>query len=116
MKKEQNMVQYIEQKGGDIMQAVNYSDFRTNMKNYLDKAEREDDIVVITRKKGSGNGVYMPLDVFNRMQAELSSYKETTYLLSSNANKDNLLKSIEEHKNSKLKKISIKELNELSLD
>jgi antitoxin YefM len=98
------------------MQAVNYSDFRTNMKSYLDKAEKEDDIVVITRKKGVGNGVYMPLDVFNRMQSELSSYKETIYLLSSSANKENLLQSIEEHKKSKLKKISMKELNEMSFD
>lgn len=45
-----------------------------------------------------------------------SPYKETTYLLSSNVNKENLLKSIEEHKNSKLKKVSIKKSNEIILN
>lgn len=97
------------------MQAVNYSEFRTHMKEYCDKAEKEEDIVVITRKKGMGNGIYMPLDVFNRLMQELSSYRETTYLLGGN-NKEHLLKSMEEHKESKVKKMSLQTLEELNLD
>ena len=97
------------------MQAVTYSDFRTNMKNCIDKAEKEDDIVVITRKKGSGNGVYMPLDVYNRIQSELSSLKETLYLLSSKENKRILNQAIEEHKNHRVKKIALEDLEMIEI-
>lgn len=98
------------------MQAVNYSEFRTHMKEYCDKAEKEEDIVVITRKKGTGNGIYMPLDVFNRLMQELSSYRETSYLLSENRNKEHIMKGIEEHKKNKIKKISLEALEELNID
>lgn len=98
------------------MQAVTYSDFRTHMKEYCDQAAKEDDIVIITRKKGNGNGVYMPLEVFNRMKEELESYKETAYLLSSEANRKNILESIKEHKNGKIVKKSIDELEGIDFD
>lgn len=98
------------------MQAVNYSEFRTHMKEYCDRAEKEEDIVVITRKKGAGNGIYMPLEVFNNLMQELSSYRETSYVLSGTANKEHLMESIEEHKRRKVKKMSLEALEELKID
>lgn len=69
------------------MTTVNYTDFRANLKSWLDKVIDDVSSVVI-RRKGGKDLVLISLDEYN-------SLKETTYLLSGK-NRDVLLKSIEE--------------------
>jgi len=69
------------------METVNFSDFRGNLKHWLDKAVNDVSELIITRKSGK-DLVLISLDEYNSM-------KETTYLLSGK-NRDVLLKSIAE--------------------
>ncbi len=80
------------------MDAVNYSDFRKNLKNYFDKAVRNHEPLIVTRK--TDNMVIMSLEDYN-------SIMETNYLLKNRANAKNLMESIEqlESRNSVIKTI-----------
>jgi antitoxin YefM len=69
------------------METVNYTDFRSNVKHWLDKVMNDVSDIVIKRKN-SKDLVLISLDEYN-------SLKETTYLLTGK-NRDILLKSIEE--------------------
>ncbi|MGL6099320.1 MAG: type II toxin-antitoxin system Phd/YefM family antitoxin [Fusobacteriaceae bacterium] len=57
------------------MVAVSYSHFRNNLKKFCDYAESEGEVVIVTRKNGQGNGVYLPIENYNEMVKELSKYK-----------------------------------------
>jgi antitoxin YefM len=69
------------------METVNYTDFRSNVKHWLDKVMNDVSDIVIKRKN-SKDLILISLDEYN-------SLKETTYLLTGK-NRDILLKSIEE--------------------
>lgn len=69
------------------METVNYSDFRTNLKHWLDKVVNDVSDVIIKRKSGK-DLVLISLDEYN-------SLKETNYLLSGK-NRDVLVNSIKE--------------------
>ena len=69
------------------METVNYTDFRSNLKHWLDKAVNDVCDITIRRKNGK-DLVIITLDEYN-------SLKETTYLLSGE-NRDLLLNSIKE--------------------
>ncbi|WP_044400646.1 type II toxin-antitoxin system Phd/YefM family antitoxin [Lacinutrix sp. Hel_I_90] len=69
------------------METVNYTDFRSNLKHWLDKVVNDVSDIVIKRKSGK-DLVLISLDEYN-------SLKETTYLLTGK-NRDILLKSIKE--------------------
>jgi antitoxin YefM len=69
------------------METVNYTDFRSNLKYWLDKVVNDVSDIVIKRKN-SKDLVLISLDEYN-------SLKETTYLLTGK-NRDILLKSIKE--------------------
>lgn len=69
------------------METVNYTDFRSNLKYWLDKVVNDVSDLVIKRKGGK-DLVVISLDEYN-------SLKETTYLLTGK-NRDVLLNSIEE--------------------
>jgi antitoxin YefM len=69
------------------METLNYTDFRSNVKHWLDKVMNDVSDIVIKRKN-SKDLVLISLDEYN-------SLKETTYLLTGK-NRDILLKSIEE--------------------
>ncbi len=69
------------------METVNYTDFRSNLKHWLDKVINDVSDLVIKRKGGK-DLVLISLDEYN-------SLKETTYLLTGK-NRDILLKSIKE--------------------
>ncbi|MCL9981133.1 MAG: type II toxin-antitoxin system prevent-host-death family antitoxin [Bacteroidia bacterium] len=69
------------------MEIVNYTEFRTNLKNWLDKAVDDVCDIVIKRKNGK-DLVLVSLDEYN-------SLKETAYLLTGK-NRDILLNSIKE--------------------
>jgi len=69
------------------MEIVNYTEFRTNLKHWFNKAVNDVSEIVIKRKN-SKDLVLVSLDEYN-------SLKETSYLLTGK-NRDILLKSIEE--------------------
>ncbi len=60
------------------MQVVNYSDFRKNLKENLDEACDNNEVMVVSREKNK-NVVVISLDEYN-------SWQETNHLLSSDAN------------------------------
>jgi antitoxin YefM len=78
------------------MMAANYTEFRINLKKYLDKVEESNETLII--KRGSGKGtVLISLDEYN-------SIMETVHLLSSKTNSDRLYESIQQMKEGKVVK------------
>ena len=75
------------------MKAANFTEFRTNLKQYLDEVEKDNETLIT--KRGSGHGtVLISLDEFN-------SILETVHLLSSKKNADRLYESIKQMKSGK---------------
>jgi antitoxin YefM len=72
------------------MIAANFSEFRTQLKKYLDSVEDNNETLIVKRKTGKGT-VMISLDEYN-------SIMETVYLLSSKANSDRLYESIDQMK------------------
>ena len=72
------------------MLAANYSEFRGDLKKFLDNVEFNNETLVIKRGKGKGT-VMISLDEYN-------SLMETVHLLSSKANADRLYESIQQMK------------------
>ncbi len=72
------------------MIAANYTEFRTELKKFLDKVENNHETLVIKRKSGKGT-VLISLEEYN-------SIMETVHLLSSKANADRLYESIQQMK------------------
>ena len=75
------------------MIAANYSEFRTDLKKYLDSVEDNNETLIIKRKTGKG-AVMISLDEYN-------SIMETMHLLSSKKNADRLYESIKQLKSGK---------------
>jgi len=72
------------------MLAANYSEFRGDLKKFLDNVEFNKETLIIKRGKGNGT-VLISLDEYN-------SLMETVHLLSTKANADHLYESIEQMK------------------
>ncbi len=72
------------------MIAANFTEFRTELKKFLDNVENNHETLVIKRKSGKGT-VMISLDEYN-------SIMETVHLLSSKANADRLYESIQQMK------------------
>lgn len=75
------------------MLAANYSEFRGDLKKFLDNVEKNNETLIIKRGKGRGT-VMISLDEYN-------SLMETVHLLSSKANADRLYESIQQMKEGK---------------
>ena len=76
------------------MIAANFTEFRTNLKTFLDNVEENNETLII--KRGSGKGtVLISLDEYN-------SIMETMHLLKSKANADRLFESIKQMKEGKV--------------
>ncbi len=75
------------------MTTVTYTNFRQNLAHYLDKTEQDCEEIVIARSKGR-NTILVSLDHFLSLQ-------ETGHLLSSQANRKHLEKSLREAKTGK---------------
>ncbi|NOX67529.1 MAG: prevent-host-death protein [Chlorobi bacterium] len=75
------------------MIAANYTEFRTDLKKYLDEVEENNETLIIKRKTGKGT-VIISLDEYN-------SIMETVHLLSSKTNADRLFESIQQMKDGK---------------
>lgn len=75
------------------MIVANYTEFRNELKNYLDNVEFNHETLII--KRGSGKGtVLISLDEYN-------SIMETLHILSSKKNAKRLFESIEQMKTGK---------------
>ena len=75
------------------MLAANYSEFRGDLKKFLDSVEKNNETLIIKRGKGKG-AVMISLDEYN-------SLMETVHLLSSKVNADRLYESIQQMKEGK---------------
>ena len=75
------------------MIAANFSEFRTQLKKYLDDVEDNNETLIVKRKTGKGT-VVISLDEYN-------SIMETVHLLSSKINADRLYESIRQMKEGK---------------
>ncbi|MBL0913112.1 MAG: type II toxin-antitoxin system Phd/YefM family antitoxin [Bacteroidia bacterium] len=84
------------------MEVVNYSEFRKNLKEHLDKASDDAEVVVVSRSKDK-NVVVISLDEYN-------SWMETLHLLKTEANRERLRESIKSLKN---KNVIVKNLKDL---
>ncbi len=73
------------------MIAANFTEFRTELKKFLDNVENNYETLIIKRKSGKGT-VMISLEEYN-------SIMETVHLLSSRANADRLYESIRQMKN-----------------
>ncbi len=72
------------------MMAANFSEFRAELKRFLDSVEDDNETLIIKRKSGKGT-VMISLEEYN-------SIMETLHLLSSKKNADRLYESIEQMK------------------
>lgn len=75
------------------MIAANYSEFRNELKSYLDNVEFNNETLII--KRGSGKGTVLI------SLAEYNSIMETLHLLSSKKNAKRLFESIEQMRTGK---------------
>lgn len=84
------------------MIAANYSELRTDLKNYLDNVEDNNETLIVKRANGKG-AVIISL-------AEYNSIMETLHLLSSQKNADRLRKSIKQMKVGKSVSVKLTDL------
>jgi len=75
------------------MIAANYSEFRGDLKKFLDSVEKDNETLIIKRSKGKG-AVMISLDEYN-------SIMETMHLLSSKANADRLYEAMRQFNDGK---------------
>lgn len=78
------------------MNIASTSNFRKNIKSYVDKVDQDQEPLIITRSDNV-SVVVLPLTTFN-------SYVETDYLLRSPANATRLRRSVEDARLGKVKK------------
>jgi antitoxin YefM len=78
------------------MDVLNYTEFRNNLTENLNKVASDSEVLVVSRGKGK-NVVVMSLDEYN-------AFKETIYLTSTKANRKRLDDAIEEMEKGKFKK------------
>jgi antitoxin YefM len=87
------------------MLSANITDFRKEMKKYLDLVIEDFETLIINRGKGKG-AVLISLDEYN-------SLMETMYLLSTKANADHLYESIKQFREGKVVVKDLKDLKDL---
>ncbi|NMM48526.1 type II toxin-antitoxin system Phd/YefM family antitoxin [Marinigracilibium pacificum] len=75
------------------MEITTYSNFRQNLKSFLEKVLSSHSPLFVTRSKGE--------DVVVISKADYESMQETLYLLSSSKNAERIYKGLEEFKNQK---------------
>ncbi len=64
------------------MEVLNYTEFRNNLTENLNKVTADSEVIIVSRGKGK-NVVVMSLDEYN-------AFKETIYLTSTKANRKRL--------------------------
>ncbi len=83
------------------MEVLNFTEFRNNLSENLNKVTTDSEVIIVSRGKGK-NVVVMSLDEYN-------AFKETIYLTSTKANRKRLDDAIEEMEKSKFKKHKLAE-------
>ncbi len=78
------------------MEVLNYTEFRNNLSENLNRVAADAEVIIVSRGKGK-NVVVMSLDEYN-------AFKETIYLTSTKANRERLDDAIEEMGKRKFKK------------
>ena len=86
------------------MKAITVSNFRSNLKTYLDEISRDSEIIVIPRNNNERDAIIV------MSIAEYNSIKETEYLLSSKANRERLQKSLREAAAGKTRQVKLESL------
>ncbi len=84
------------------MKAINYTEFRKEMKKNMDLAVDSDETIIVHRPSGK-SVVIISLEEYN-------SWIETDYLLSTEANTKKLAKSIKDLENGKTRKLNLNDL------
>jgi len=88
------------------MKTTTYSDFRQNLKRFLDSTAESHSPLVITRQEGN-NMVVMSLEDYN-------SHMETIYLLSNSKNAEHLKRSMWQIEHGFVKEFTEEEFNTLA--
>ena len=88
----------------EIMKSVTVSNFRSNLKTHLDEVSQNSEIIIIPRNNVEEEAVVV------MSIAEYNSIIETEYLLSSKSNRKKLLKSLDELKQGKTRKVNLDEI------
>jgi antitoxin YefM len=78
------------------MEVLNYTEFRNNLTENLNKVTSDSEVIIVSRGKGK-NVVVMSLDEYN-------AFKETIYLTSTKANSKRLDNAMDEMEKGKFKK------------
>jgi len=86
------------------MKAINYTEFRQNLKSNLDSVYNDHEALIVTRKRNENMVVIS--------QEDYNSLIETVYLLSSHTNASRLIKSREQVKQGQLVSFDIDSLED----
>lgn len=86
------------------MLAVNYTNFRENMKDYMDKATDDYETIIVTRKNNK-NVVMISEETYNNLM-------ENVYVMGNKSNYDWLMESKEQLESGKFKKHDLIEVKD----
>lgn len=86
------------------MLAVNYTNFRENMKDYMDKATNDYETMIVTRKNNK-NVVMISEETYNNLM-------ENVYVMGNKSNYDWLMESKEQLESGKFKKHDLIEVKD----
>lgn len=86
------------------MNVTSISDFRKDIKRYVDEVDQDQEPLIVTRSDGVTVAV-LPLRVYN-------SYTETDYLMSNPANAEHLRRSMAEARAGKVQKHELLEVED----